>query len=92
MDLTRASPEAAFLSTGGYHHHLAANTWQSAGAGPRDPRRAGLASVTLEAASPSVLAAIVSRGAAPDLADAGLHDPWGTALQFTLPNHEGQHP
>jgi catechol 2,3-dioxygenase len=25
---------AAFLSAGGYHHHLGANTWESAGAGP----------------------------------------------------------
>lgn len=26
--------QAAFLSAGGYHHHLGANTWESAGAGP----------------------------------------------------------
>src|SRR2546423_9313830 len=25
-------PQAAFLSAGGYHHHLGANTWESAGA------------------------------------------------------------
>ena len=33
--------QAVFLSTGGYHHHIGANTWQSAGAGKRD--RAGQA-------------------------------------------------
>jgi catechol 2,3-dioxygenase len=27
-------PYAAFLSAGGYHHHLGANTWESAGAPP----------------------------------------------------------
>jgi catechol 2,3-dioxygenase len=27
-------PYAAFLSAGGYHHHLGANTWESAGASP----------------------------------------------------------
>jgi catechol 2,3-dioxygenase len=27
-------PQAAFLSAGGYHHHLGANTWESAGAPP----------------------------------------------------------
>src|ERR671929_488405 len=27
-------PQAAFLSAGGYHRHVGANTWESAGAGP----------------------------------------------------------
>jgi catechol 2,3-dioxygenase len=31
--------QAAFLSAGGYHHHLGLNTWESAGA-PPGPRRA----------------------------------------------------
>ena len=26
--------QAAFLATGGYHHHVGANTWESHGAGP----------------------------------------------------------
>lgn len=30
-------PQAAFLSTGGYHHHIAINTWQGVGA-PTPPR------------------------------------------------------
>ncbi|UGX86974.1 VOC family protein [Phyllobacterium meliloti] len=34
---------AVFLSTGGYHHHVAANSWQSRGAGKRDNDRSGLA-------------------------------------------------
>lgn len=34
---------AVFLSTGGYHHHVAANSWQSKGAGKRDNDRSGLA-------------------------------------------------
>jgi catechol 2,3-dioxygenase len=32
-------PSAAFLSAGGYHHHIGLNTWESAGASP-GPRRA----------------------------------------------------
>ena len=32
----RWGDEAAFLSAGGYHHHLGLNTWESAGA-PRPP-------------------------------------------------------
>jgi catechol 2,3-dioxygenase len=34
---------AVFMSTGGYHHHVAANSWQSRGAGRRDNDRSGLA-------------------------------------------------
>jgi len=35
----RYGAQAAFLSAGGYHHHLGLNTWESAG-GPRPPRNA----------------------------------------------------
>ena len=38
---------AVFLSTGGYHHHIGANSWQSAGAGPRAMDRTGLSFVEL---------------------------------------------
>jgi catechol 2,3-dioxygenase len=34
--------EAAFLSAGGYHHHIGLNTWESAGAPPPPPRTTGL--------------------------------------------------
>jgi catechol 2,3-dioxygenase len=30
--VAQAGPQAAFLSAGGYHHHLAVNTWESRGA------------------------------------------------------------
>lgn len=33
---------AAFLSAGGYHHHIGLNTWHSKGAGPAPIRAAGL--------------------------------------------------
>ena len=32
--MTQLGSQAAFLSAGGYHHHIGANTWESAGAGP----------------------------------------------------------
>ena len=35
--LMRMGDEAAFLSAGGYHHHIGLNTWESAG-GPPPPR------------------------------------------------------
>ncbi len=77
LDLTAALGKAAFLSSGGYHHHIAANTWHSAGAGRRDPARAGLLSVTLDVADGPALADIARRAGT---ADHGLADPWGTML------------
>jgi catechol 2,3-dioxygenase len=35
-------PSAAFLSAGGYHHHIGLNTWESEGAGPPPPGTTGL--------------------------------------------------
>jgi catechol 2,3-dioxygenase len=35
-------PGAAFISAGGYHHHIGLNTWESAGAPPPPPGRTGL--------------------------------------------------
>jgi len=39
---TRLGPQAAFVSAGGYHHHIGLNTWQSAGVGPAPGGKAGL--------------------------------------------------
>jgi catechol 2,3-dioxygenase len=38
----RWGPNAAFLSAGGYHHHLGLNTWQSRGGQPPPPGATGL--------------------------------------------------
>ncbi len=61
LDLTTRYPGASFLSSGGYHHHLAANQWQSRGAGRRDPDRAGLSHVTFEASDAATLDALKER-------------------------------
>jgi len=34
--------QAAFLSAGGYHHHIGLNTWESAGGSPAPPGSTGL--------------------------------------------------
>ena len=39
--------QAAFLSAGGYHHHLGANTWNSAGASPPPEGSAALRRATI---------------------------------------------
>lgn len=43
MDLIqRYGEQAAFLSWGGYHHHVGLNTWYSAGGGPPAKDNTGL--------------------------------------------------
>jgi catechol 2,3-dioxygenase len=43
----RAGAQVAFLSAGGYHHHLALNTWESAGGSPPAPGTTGLYHVAI---------------------------------------------
>ena len=38
----RYGAQAAFLSAGGYHHHIGLNTWESAGGSPPPPGTTGL--------------------------------------------------
>jgi catechol 2,3-dioxygenase len=38
----RMGRQAAFLSAGGYHHHIGLNTWESAGGAPPPPGTTGL--------------------------------------------------
>ncbi|MEJ1922121.1 VOC family protein [Microbacterium sp. KHB019] len=89
FDVTAESDGAVFYSAGGYHHHLATNTWQSAGAGER-PESAGLRGITVAVPSASDLNDLVTR-----LTDAGIEhtasdadvitaDPWGNAVRFVL--------
>ena len=40
--VARLGAQAAFLSAGGYHHHLGLNTWESAGGRPPEPGTTGL--------------------------------------------------
>ena len=40
--MQRFGAEAAFISAGGYHHHIGLNTWESAGASPPPPGTTGL--------------------------------------------------
>ena len=44
---TRYGRQAAFLSAGGYHHHIALNTWESKGGSPPPPGTTGLYHVAI---------------------------------------------
>jgi len=74
LALTCRHPGASFLAAGGYHHHLAANIWNSRGAGPRRDPVTGLEAVELLADAPEA-AAIRAR-----IGGDSLRDPWGTLI------------
>ncbi len=40
--MARMGEDAAFISAGGYHHHVGLNTWQSRGGSPPPPGTTGL--------------------------------------------------
>jgi catechol 2,3-dioxygenase len=88
LDLTRQMDGAAFLSSGGYHHHVAVNIWQSAGAGQRDSTAAGLAWFSIEVGAQSMLAAAEERLRRAGTEIRGITngieivDPWGTRLHL----------
>ena len=81
LDVTRRRHGASFMSSGGYHHHIAANVWRSSGAGPREENRAGLALVTIEAEG-AAYDALAARLDAAGIAGIGprLPRPWGTRI------------
>jgi len=48
LELTqRLGRDAAFLSAGGYHHHIGLNTWESQGGSPPPPGTTGLYHVAI---------------------------------------------
>src|ERR1700744_6089083 len=53
--------QAAFLSAGGYHHHIGLNTWHSAGAAPAPEGSVGLRSFEIELPDEPALAARLAR-------------------------------
>jgi catechol 2,3-dioxygenase len=45
--MQRFGAQAAFISAGGYHHHIGLNTWESLGGGPPAPGTTGLYHVAI---------------------------------------------
>lgn len=45
--MQRIADQAAFLSAGGYHHHIGLNTWESRGGTPPPPGHTGLYHVAI---------------------------------------------
>ena len=65
--MQRYGHDAAFLSAGGYHHHIALNTWESKGGSPPGPRTTGLYHFAIRYPTRAALADALRR-----LIDAGI--------------------
>ena len=82
-------PQAAFLSAGGYHHHLGANTWESAGAPPPPAGSAALRHATVvlprAEARDEAVRRVADAGQEPEATATGtfVRDPSGNAVLLT---------
>ena len=76
-------PSAAFVSAGGYHHHLGFNIWRGPNVPPAPPGTVGLREWTVVLPA-DALAELLARLDAAGVADEdGLTaDPWGNAVRF----------
>ena len=97
----RLGSQAAFISAGGYHHHIGLNTWDSLGASPPPPGRTGLYHLAILYPTRAALADALRRLIAAKIeldgaADHGvshalyLHDPDhnGVELYWDRPQNE----
>jgi catechol 2,3-dioxygenase len=94
LELTRRFGRgAAFISAGGYHHHIGLNTWESKGGSPPPPGTTGLYHVAIlhptRAALADALRRLIAAGIPPEGAsDHGvsealcLRDPEGNGVEL----------
>jgi catechol 2,3-dioxygenase len=72
---------AAFVSAGGYHHHLGFNIWRGQGVGPAPEHTVGLRHWTIVVPDIEAIRARVT-DAEPIEGGFITRDPWGTAVAF----------
>jgi len=101
--IQRYGTQAAFVSAGGYHHHIGLNTWESKGGSPPPPGTTGLYHVAILYPTRAALADALYR-----LAEAGiplqgasdhgvsealyLSDPDGNGIELYVDRPEEQWP
>jgi len=94
---------AAFVSAGGYHHHIGLNTWESAGGSPPPPGTTGLYHVAIRYPDRRTLADAMRRLAAAGIpldgaSDHGvsealyLRDPDGNGVELYRDRAEAEWP
>jgi len=88
--MTTLGDSAAFVSAGGYHHHIGLNTWHSRGGGPPPARATGLYHVAIRFPSRRELASTVKRvlDAGVELEGASDHGV-SEAVYLADPDHNG---
>jgi catechol 2,3-dioxygenase len=59
--MARMGDQAAFISAGGYHHHIGLNTWESRGGSPPPPGTTGLYHVAIRYPSRAALGGALKR-------------------------------
>jgi catechol 2,3-dioxygenase len=90
FDITATWGGAAFLSAGGYHHHLGLNSWASRGAPPAPAGSTGLEAFSLRVAGASEQERIRSSletAGIPARREGGIlsaRDPWNVGLEITV--------
>src|SRR5512145_82787 len=72
--MQRYGNQAAFVSAGGYHHHIGLNTWESAGGSPPAPGTTGLYHLAILYPTRAALAAALRRVQAAGIALDGASD------------------
>lgn len=88
-ETTSLGNQALFVSAGGYHHHMAMNTWNSAGAGPRVPAL-GLGTVDIVLPTTEQVAAVNARLAGQGVATRHdgavlrVDDPWNNLIEIRV--------
>jgi len=90
LDLMATYPGASFFASGKYHHHVAANIWNSRGAAKRQANMTGLADYTVHFNDPARLATAVAKLDALEIPTTrngdvvSLIDPWGIGLKLAV--------
>src|ERR1051326_1816343 len=74
FEVTARREGAAFISAGGYHHHIALNTWESKGGSPPAPGTTGLYHLAILFPNRRELAAALQRVIAAGIALDGASD------------------
>ncbi len=87
---TRYGAQAAFISAGGYHHHIGLNTWESEGGSPPAPGTTGLFHVAILYPTRADLAEALRRLTTHNIALDGASDHGvSEALYLHDPDHNG---
>jgi catechol 2,3-dioxygenase len=101
--MQRYGHQAAFVSAGGYHHHIGLNTWESRGGSPPAPGTTGLYHVAILYPTRAALAEALQRLIAANIpldgaSDHGvsealyLRDPDGNGVELYWDRPEAQWP